>query len=236
MAVDTAASRTVSISGERFAALWRETSMSQETFAAAIGMKRSGVFRLLRPGKHGMFTDNFRRLAEVLKTSPDELRSRIGSDAIELSALNMAERSEEFSSGVIGQAQPIREVTQFNGISAGARAERTDLQRGKVKVPRDFGDFFVRVDGESMTPEYPNDSVAIFEMVDGQTFVFGKEYLIWFTNGECYFSSVYESDDDRDVIVLRKLHADRERFPDRQIHRREIDRIARCIGVLIHRR
>ena len=92
--------------------------MSQETFAAAIGMKRSGVFRLLRPGKHGMFTDNFRRLAEVLKTSPDELRSRIGSDAIELSALNMAERSKEFSSGVSGQAQPIREVTQFNGISA----------------------------------------------------------------------------------------------------------------------
>ena len=83
--VDVAWSRntaTVSISGERFAALWRETSMSQETFAAAIGMKRSGVFRLLRPGKHGMFTDNFRRLAEVLKTSPDELRLRIGSDAI----------------------------------------------------------------------------------------------------------------------------------------------------------
>jgi hypothetical protein len=234
MVVNTVASRTVSISGERFAALWRETSMSQETFAAAIGMKRSGVFRLLRPGMHAMFTDNFRRLSEVLKVSPEDLRTRIG-----LGSANGSEGSRtyspEFSSGVVGDAQPIREVTEFHGISAGSRTERTDVQRGKIKVPRDLGDFFVRVDGESMTPAYPNNSVAIFEMTDRQEFTFGKDYLIWFTNSECYFSSVYESDDDRDVLVLRKLNADRERFPDRRVHRREVDRIARCVGVLINR-
>jgi hypothetical protein len=47
---------------------------------------------------------------------------------------------------------------------------------------------------------------------------------------------VYESDEDRDVLVLRKLNEDRERFPDRRIHRREIERVARSIGVLIRKK
>ena len=72
------ASRTVKVSGERLAALWRESSMSQETFAHEIGMKRSGFLRLMQPGEHGMFTDNFRRLAEAVQTTPDDLRMRIG--------------------------------------------------------------------------------------------------------------------------------------------------------------
>ena len=72
------ASRTVKISGERLAVLWRESSMSQETFAHAIGMKRSGFLRLMQPGEQGMFTDNFRRLAEAVRMTPDELSRRIG--------------------------------------------------------------------------------------------------------------------------------------------------------------
>lgn len=242
MPVARSAPRTVRISGQRFTMLWRSTSMSQETFAARVGMKRSGVFRLLRPGIHGMFTDNFRRLAEVLNMSPEELRLRIGAD--DAIAANDAEQScapvipnpQLFASGVKGPVRPLREVTQFHGISAGARDERLDVQHGTIKVPRDLGDFCVRLDGASMEPEYPNRAVAIFEAVEGQQFTFDKDYLIWFTNGECYFSRVYESDEDRDVLVLRKLNPDKGSFPDRRIHRREIQRIARCIGVLINKR
>lgn len=232
--------RTIRISGQRFAVLWRATSMSQETFAARVGMKRSGVFRLLRPGVHGMFTDNFRRLAEVLHMTPEELRLRIGAD--NTTDANEQERSAwspsfpAFVPGVSGPAQPLREVTQFHGISAGPRDERLDVQHGTIKVPRDLGDFCVRLDGKSMAPEYPDRAVALFEQVEGQQFTFDKDYLIWFTNGECYFSRVYESDEDRDVLVLRKLNPDREQFPDRLVHRREIQRIARCIGVLISKR
>lgn len=233
--------RTVRISGQRFAILWRATSMSQETFAARVGMKRSGVFRLLRPGIHGMFADNFRHLAEVFEMSPEELRQRIGAgDALGVATQEESSRllpeTPRFVSGVTGPVQPLREVTQFHGISAGARDERLDVQHGTIKVPRDFGDFCVRLDGVSMVPEYPNRAVAIFEAVEGQQFTFDKDYLIWFTNGECYFSRIYESDDDRDVLVLRKLNPDREQFPDRRIHRREIQRIARCVGVLINKK
>lgn len=235
------APRTIRISGQRFAILWRATSMSQETFAARVGMKRSGVFRLLRPGIHAMFTDNFRRLAEVFRMTPEELRRRIGAeDTTDADTTEQPWRSAPsdppaFAPGVRGCVQPLREVTQFHGISAGPRDERLDVRHGTIKVPRDLGDFFVRLDGTSMEPEYPDCAVAIFEQVEGQQFTFDKDYLIWFTNGECYFSRVYESEDDCDVVVLRKLNPDKERFPDRRVHRREVQRIARCIGVLINK-
>ena len=210
--------------------------MSQETFAAAIGMKRSGVFRLMRPGVHGMFTDNFRRLAELIRTSPQELLARIGDGEKQSFAAAPKEVVRDaFASGVKGNVEQLREMKQFHGISAGSRGERLAVEHGSVKMPRDLGDFCVRVDGLSMLPEYPHESVALFEQAEGQQFTFGKDYLIWFTNGECYFSRVYESDDDRDVLILRKLNPDRELYPDRPVHRREIERIARSTGVLIQK-
>jgi phage repressor protein C with HTH and peptisase S24 domain len=237
------APRTVRVSGERLAALWRESAMSQETFAHEIGMKRSGFVRLMRPGEHGMFTDNFRRLAEAVQTTPPELRRRIGprGDA-ELEgvaggvALGLASHGGDHLAGVSGMAQPLREVAKFHGISAGTRNERLAVQEGTVKVPQNLGDFAVRVDGESMSPEYPDNAIVLFEAVEGQQFTFGKDYLIWFTNDECYFSRVIESNDDRDVLVLQKLNPDRARFPDRTVHRREIARVALCVGVLIRKK
>jgi len=72
--------RTVKISGQGLVALWRESAMSQASFAEAIGMKRAGLLRLLQSGEHRMFTDNFRRLAEAVRMSPEELRRRIGAE------------------------------------------------------------------------------------------------------------------------------------------------------------
>src|SRR5690348_3938029 len=116
--------RTVKISGERFSSLWRSTSTSQETFAAQVGMKRSGVFRLLRPGVHAMFSDNFRRLAEVLNMTPDQLEERIGAEAHDRAAEDTPGGRNVFISGVRGDAQPLREISVFHGISAGPRGER----------------------------------------------------------------------------------------------------------------
>jgi len=219
-------SRTVKVSGERLAELWRGSMMSKESFAQAAGMKRSGVFRLMRPGVHGMFADNFRKMAEVLKTTPADLQRRIAPDA--------CGRGDEsgLPCGVSGPAQPLSQVPAYHSISAGVRSEHLAIEVGVVKVPDGLCDFCVRVDGESMMPTYPNAATALFENVEGQEFVFDKDYITWFTNDECYFSRVFESDDDRDVLVLRKLNPDRTRYPDRMVHRREIVRVARCIGVL----
>ena len=236
------APRTVKISGERLAAVWRESTMSQASFAHAIGMKRSGVLRLMRPGEQSMFTDNFRRLAEALATTPDELRSRIGADGElkskasgALVVFGRGSRRAAPPVGVSGTALSLREITRFHGISAGPRNERLAVEQGTVKVPVDAGEFAVRIDGESMSPEYPDNAVALFERIEGQQFTFGQDYLLWFANDECYFSRVHESHDDRDLLSLQKLNSDRERFPDRTVHRREITRVALCVGVLIHK-
>jgi phage repressor protein C with HTH and peptisase S24 domain len=233
------ASRTIKVFGEQLAVLWRESLMSQESFAHAIGMKRSGFLRLMQPGEHGMFTDNFRSLAEAVQMTPEELRRQIGvptSPERAEAGFTGALRQSDRLAGVSGVAQPLREITRFHGISAGARHERLAVEQGTVKVPQDLGDFAVRVDGESMSPEYPDNAVVLFEAVEGQQFTFGKEYLIWFTNGECYFSRVIESDDDRDGLVLQKINPDRERFPDQTVHRREVARVALCVGVLIRKK
>jgi hypothetical protein len=219
-------SRTVKISGERLTKLWRASMMSKESFAQAAGMKRSGVFRLMRPGVHGVFADNFRKMAEVLKTTPAELHRRIAPDG------SASGDGSNFSSGVSGPVRALAQVPGYHSISAGVRSDRLALECGVVKVPDGLCDFCVRVDGESMMPTYPNAATALFENVEGQEFVYGKDYIIWFTNDECYFSRVFESDDDRDLLVLKKLNPDRARFPDRAVHRREIVRVARCVGVL----
>lgn len=224
------ASRTVKVRGERLAEVWRGSLMSQESFAHAIGMKRSGIFRLMRPGVHGMFTDNFRRMAEVLGTTPEDLGRQLGPNG------SVRTRDSESACGVSGVAQPLDELTKFHSVSAGTRSERLDVQVGTVKVPPDLADFCVRVDGDSMSPEYADNSIALFESVEGQEFIYGKDYLIWFDNNECYFSRVLADDDDRDVLILRKVHADRRRFPDRKVHYREIVRIARCVAVLMQKK
>ena len=219
-------SRTVKVSGERLAEVWRGSMMSKETFAQAAGMKRSGVFRLMRPGVHGMFADNFRRMAEVLKIPPTDLQRRIAPDDS-----GNGEESN-LSCGVSGPARALAEVPAYHSISAGVRSERLGIEVGVVKVPDGLCDFCVRVDGESMMPPYPNAATALFENVEGQEFIYGKDYIIWFTNDECYFSRVFESDDDRDMLLLQKLNPDRTRYPHRIVHRREVVRVARCVGVL----
>ena len=225
--------RTIKIRGEQLTRLWRTVSMSQETFAAHIGMKRSGLFRLLRPGVHAMFSDNFNRLARGLNMTPRQLKDEIGVG--EVNTADPDGNGSAYESGLQGPALPLIDLPLYHSISAGVRAERIALEQGLVKAPSGCGDFVVRVDGVSMTPDYPDRSLAIFKTVEGQQFVFGKDYLIWFSNGECYFSKVFESDEDRDVLVLRKVNNDRRQFPDRRVHCREVQRIARCVGVLIDR-
>jgi phage repressor protein C with HTH and peptisase S24 domain len=219
--------RTVRISGERLAEVWREAAMSKETFAQAIGLKRSGTFRLMRPGAHAMFTDNFRRMATALNTTPAELKRRIG--------VGESRDDADAMSGVAGDAQPLVEILSFQSVSAGVRSERLGIETGTVKVPPNLGDFCVRIDGDSMMPEYPNRAMAVFKSGEGQEFIYGQDYILWFTNDECYFSRVFESEDDRDVLVLRKINADRERFPDRTVHRRDIARVAHCTAVTVRK-
>jgi transcriptional regulator with XRE-family HTH domain len=68
----------IQISGEKFAALRKTSLRSEESFAGAIKMSRGSVQRLARKGVHGIHADNFRKIAEGLGYSTDELLREIG--------------------------------------------------------------------------------------------------------------------------------------------------------------
>src|SRR4051812_41876168 len=63
--------------GERVAGFFRPLG-SQEALAVKIGMRRSGVFRLTRPGVWGMHVDNFVALATQTNHTFDQLKAKIG--------------------------------------------------------------------------------------------------------------------------------------------------------------
>ncbi len=70
--------RSILVDGDKLASLVENSALGQEGFAKSLGMSRSGIFRLTRSGSHRMFNDRFRRVAELLRLTPDQLRGIIG--------------------------------------------------------------------------------------------------------------------------------------------------------------
>ena len=218
--------RTVNIDGEKLNQLWAHSDMSQPAFAKLAGITKGGLYRLMRPGVQRMFSDNFRELAKSLNITTLELRQRIGSDP-------PFEAIGKPPSGMLGPIQELVPLRVYHGVSAGARNERLAIEHGRLRLPDGLAEFAVRVDGESMQPDYPNHSLALFESVDGMQFSYEKDYLIWFDNNECYFSMVMPTETDFDQLLLRKRNLNKNLYPDRYVHRSEVTRIARCVGVVI---
>lgn len=75
--------KSVQVSGSKLATLRRERFYTQDELGAAIGMTGGGVRRIETAQSTGIQMKNFRRLAEVMKFSPDELQKRIGADQVE---------------------------------------------------------------------------------------------------------------------------------------------------------
>lgn len=68
----------VTISGRELAKLREEKYFTQEELAGELEMSKGNIARIEALDVTGMQVKNFRRLAEMLKVTPDELRDRIG--------------------------------------------------------------------------------------------------------------------------------------------------------------
>jgi hypothetical protein len=71
----------IQIDGEKLAALWRESLLPQELFAAKMGLGRSGLGRLLRPGVQGVHGRRLVQLAASLGISVKDLQKRLAPDS-----------------------------------------------------------------------------------------------------------------------------------------------------------
>ena len=229
----------LTISGRKFAALRRARYWTQEEFAQHIGMSAQNVRRLEQSEVGGMQVKNFRRLADLLKVTPDELRQRIGASAeAELDPAGpVAGRSRGIAEAptaiVPGSVSPVVEIERFHGVSAARPEDRTDLADGKSLAPAGaMRRFSAVVDGDCMEPKYRHGEVVIFSVdaAELEGVINGRNYFVQFDDGQNTFKRLFADPADPELLVLRCWN---QRYPERAVPRSSVKLIARAIYKLV---
>jgi transcriptional regulator with XRE-family HTH domain len=216
------------ISGKRLASLRTERYLTQEELANRLGMSTAGVRRLEQMTFGGMHMRNFRRLAELVELTCEELRSRVG-----VSRTFESEPARQLIAGqpaalARARAEPVMDVVRFHGVSASRAENRTDVERGRVPV-RAGPDrrFAVAVDGDCMEPKYRHGDEVVFSVdaAEREGIVQGRNYFIQFVDGETTFKRIFFDPIEANRLVLRCWNT---KYPDRQVERSAIQLLARA--------
>jgi transcriptional regulator with XRE-family HTH domain len=229
------------VRGEEFATLRRGRYLTQSELAEQLGMSVQNVARLEHAKEVGMRAKNFRRLAEVVGLTPDQLHARIGVHAGEGRAMGkrryglaeVAADVEQPASFRRGSIQPAVEIDRFHGVSAARPEERPGVERGTTLVPAGTARCFsVTVDGDCMEPKYRHGDVVIFSVdaAEREGIVEGRNYFIQFDDGENTFKRVFSDPRDEDRLVLRCWN---KRYPQRGVDRRRVKLLARAVYRLV---
>jgi transcriptional regulator with XRE-family HTH domain len=231
--------KRVMISGKKFADVRRGWYLTQEEFAQRLAMSAGNVRRLEQSQEGGMQVKNFRRLAELMKLTPDELYARIGVGPLGPSRALGDNGLEETAGPPQPPAlrpdsiQPVMEIERFHGVSAARPEDRAGVDRGKTLVPAGSRrQFSVVVDGDCMEPKYRHGDVVIFsaDAVDREGIVDGRSYFIQFDDGENTFKRVFAHPNDVNLVVLRCWNGE---YPDRVMDRSSIRLVARATYRLV---
>jgi transcriptional regulator with XRE-family HTH domain len=215
------------ISGDRLASLRNERYLTQAELASRLGMSTAGVRRLEQLDVGGMQVRNFRRLAELARCTPEQLRQRIGvrpgwsGSRPELVAGQPAALARGPSLAVI-------DVERFHGVSAARTEDRAGVERGHIPVPAGAGRRFAAVvDGDCMEPKYENGDVVVFSIdaAEKEGIIEGRNYFIQFTDGQNTFKRIFFEPTDADWLILRCWNA---RYPDRRVERTMVQLLARA--------
>ncbi len=211
------------IAGPKLADLRTERLLTQAELAGELGMSLGGIRRLEQSPIVGIQLRNFRRLAELTRLTPGQLRSRIG-----------ASPSGQPAALVPGSQQPVSDVEQFHGVSAARTEARAGVERGQVPAPAANGQrrFAAVVDGDCMEDRYRNGDVVVFSVdaAESEGILDGRNYFIQFDDGENTFKRIFLDPDDADRLILQAWNP---RYPSRTIERSRITLLARAIYRLV---
>ncbi len=218
------------IAGQKLAELRTERFLTQAELAGELGMSLGGVRRLEQTPVVGIHFRNFRRLAEVARLTPEQLRSRIGTSG---AAAPPLDPETQPSSLLRGSRQDVSDVERFHGVSAARTEERPGVARGQVPAPASGQRRFAAiVDGDCMENRYCHGDVVVFSIdaAEQEGIVDGRNYFIQFHDGENTFKRIFLDPDDADRLLLKCWNP---RYPQRGVERSQITLIAKAIYRLV---
>lgn len=225
--------RDVLIFGRRLAAARKDCFLTQEELAQRLEMSPANVRRLEQSETGGMRVRTFRRLAELLRMTPDVLRQRIGVLTPERGD-GTSPQEPHLPSGLDAVSiRPAVEVDHFHGVSAAKLEEHTDEARRKALIPAGSSKrFCVTVSGDCMEPKYRDGEVVVFSVdaAEREGIVEGKSYFIQFSDGSNTFKRIFLDPNDREVLVLRPWNP---RHRSKRVERSQVRLLARAIYRLL---
>jgi transcriptional regulator with XRE-family HTH domain len=217
------------IFGAKLAGLRAERYLTQEEFADRLGMSTAGVRRLEQLKVSGMQMRNFRRLAEMVQLTPQELRQRIGSSAGQSADAGRSRLVDGQPMALAREsARPVVEIERFHGVSAARPEDRACVQRGCVPVPAGPGRRFAAVvDGDCMQPQYHHGDVVVFSIdaAEKEGIIEGRNYFVQFADGENTFKRIFFDPENSDRLVLRCWNP---KYPQRRVERSRVQLLARA--------
>jgi transcriptional regulator with XRE-family HTH domain len=220
------------ILGQKLAALRTERYLTQEELAKRLGMSTAGVRRLEQLEFGGMQMRNFRKLAELARLTPRQLRRRIGTPIVGTpnveSAQSQSARNNQPPALASGSLGRVVDVERFHGVSAARPEDRAGVKDGRVPVPAGAGRRFAAVvDGDCMEPKYHHGDVVVFSIdaAEREGIVDGRNYFIQFADGENTFKRVFSDPENSDRLVLRCWNP---KYPARVVERNRVQILARA--------
>jgi phage repressor protein C with HTH and peptisase S24 domain len=215
------------IFGKKLAALRIERYLTQEELASRLGMSTAGVRRLEQLDLGGMHMRNFRRLAELTKLTPPQLRRRIGTPIGEPNR-SQAPGNDQPTALAGDSLVRVVDVERFHGVSAARLEDRAGVKEGRVPVPAGTRRRFAAVvDGDCMEPKYHHGDVVVFSIdaAEREGIVDGRNYFVQFADGENTFKRVFCDPENSDRLVLRCWNP---KYPARAVERSRVQILARA--------
>jgi transcriptional regulator with XRE-family HTH domain len=212
----------IRIRGRELASARKKLRLTQREFGERIGLSEVRVRVIEKEDVAGVYPRTFRKVADALGMSTDELQLKLGvaTPAARLTSDNLDLRTLH--------AAP--EIPTFDlAVAAGNWVEV--VQEGQVFDPCAIGHgrFRVHIDGDSMEPAYKHGILVEFRCLrEGEDELeAGKDYYVQRADGTATFKRLEKISED--TLTLRALNKKKYKDP-MPVARSEIVRMARAVA------
>lgn len=197
-----------------------DMDLSQRELGEKVEMTGQAI-SLIETGKSKPQGKTLRKIAAVFDTTAQQLRAETGAGI-----------AEPAPSGMRGPPRDVMLAEHYQSVSA-ARTEDRELvaRKGQMPVPRSGGSrqFVVTVDGDCQEPRYHSGDDVVFSVdaLEREGIRDGASYYVELKDGTTTFKRVFVHPDNRELLILQAWNP---HYPPREIHRDDVQMIARCLG------